>query len=181
MGTWWHGLLQLFLFWGALSNLILVAFCATWLRGDEWVSECKHRPLKCFKWNNYWLAMLWCNKIRRQVAWIIWRGTRNKALSDTWCNVKFSFCFTSKYKAIWKENLVVNQMSRRAFFHASCAAYHLKRRTLRALSSVFFHFLPGLHFNNDIMFPYSGSWIQTCIMSELCQGSASESKRINWF
>ena len=41
----------------------------------------------------------------------------NKALSDTWCNVKFSFCFTSKYKAIWKKNLVVNQMSLGAFFH----------------------------------------------------------------
>ena len=46
-----------------------------------------------------------------------WRGARKKALSDTWCNVKFSFCFTSKYKAIWKENLVVNQMSLRAFVH----------------------------------------------------------------
>ena len=46
-----------------------------------------------------------------------WRGARNKALSDTWCNVKFSFCFTSKYKAIWKGNLVVNQTSLRAFFH----------------------------------------------------------------
>ena len=45
-------------------------------------------------------------------------GTRNKALSDIWCNVKFSFCFTSKYKAIWKENLIVNQTSLRAFFHA---------------------------------------------------------------
>ena len=32
-------------------------------------------------------------------------------------NVKFSFWFTSKYKAIWKENLVVNQMSFRHFFH----------------------------------------------------------------
>ena len=45
-----------------------------------------------------------------------WRGTWNKALSDTWCNIKFSFCFSSKYKATWKENLVVNQMSLRAFF-----------------------------------------------------------------
>ena len=26
--------------------------------------------------------------------------------------------FTSKYKATWKENLAVNQMSLRAFFHA---------------------------------------------------------------
>ena len=28
------------------------------------------------------------------------------------------FCFTSKYKAIWKENLAVDQMSLGAFFHA---------------------------------------------------------------
>ena len=50
-------------------------------------------------------------------ATINWRDAWNKAQTDTWCNVKFSFCFTSKYKAIWKENLVVNQMSLRAFFH----------------------------------------------------------------
>ena len=47
-----------------------------------------------------------------------WRGVWNKVLSDTWCNVKFSFFFSSKYKASWKENLVVNQTSLRAFFHA---------------------------------------------------------------
>ena len=46
-----------------------------------------------------------------------WRGAWNKVLSDTWCNVKFYFCFTSKYKAIWKENLAVNQTSFSAFFH----------------------------------------------------------------
>ena len=40
-----------------------------------------------------------------------------EALNGTWCNVKFSFCFTSKYKAIWKDNLVVNQASLRAFYH----------------------------------------------------------------
>ena len=28
-----------------------------------------------------------------------------------------SFCFTSKYAAIWKENLVVNQTSLKAFFY----------------------------------------------------------------
>ena len=32
-----------------------------------------------------------------------WRSARNKALSDIWCKVRFSFCFTSKYKAVWKE------------------------------------------------------------------------------
>ena len=42
----------------------------------------------------------------------------DKALSDTSCNVKFSFCFTSKCKAIWMENLVVNKTSLRTFFHA---------------------------------------------------------------
>ena len=44
--------------------------------------------------------------------------TEKKGLSDTRCNVKFSFCYISKYKAIWKENLVVNQTSLRPFFHA---------------------------------------------------------------
>ena len=29
----------------------------------------------------------------------------------------FPFLFTTKYKVIWKENLVVNQTSPRAFFH----------------------------------------------------------------
>ena len=38
----------------------------------------------------------------------MWRAAWNKALSDSRCNDKFSFCFTSQYKAIWKENLVVN-------------------------------------------------------------------------
>ena len=58
-------------------------------------------------------------KFDLNIIWNInnWRGAWNKALSGTWCNVKFSFCFTSKFKAIWKENLVVNQMSLRAFFH----------------------------------------------------------------
>ena len=57
---------------------------------------------------------------------ITWRGAQNKALSDTWCNVKFSLCFTSKYKAIWKANLVVNQTSLRAFFHTPL---HLIRKS----------------------------------------------------
>ena len=53
----------------------------------------------------------------------MWRAAWNKALRDTWCYDKFSFCFTSKYKAIWKENLVVNQMPLRAFFHAPLHVY----------------------------------------------------------
>ena len=48
----------------------------------------------------------------------IWRGVRNKALSDFWCKVKFSSCFTSEYEAIWKENLKIYQKSLRAFFQA---------------------------------------------------------------
>ena len=67
-----------------------------------------------------------CCESKEQQMWKItllpclrnWRGRWNKALSDTSCNVKFSFCFTSKYKAIWKESLVVNQTSLAAFFHA---------------------------------------------------------------
>ena len=39
--------------------------------------------------------------------WVInWRGVQSKAQSDFWCKVKFSFCFTNKYNAIWKENLL---------------------------------------------------------------------------
>ena len=53
------------------------------------------------------------------ILMVNWRGARSKAQSDTWCKVKFSFCFASKYKAIWKENLAVNQTSlTRAFFHS---------------------------------------------------------------
>ena len=44
------------------------------------------------------------------------RGAWNKALSDFRCKVKFSFCFTSEYNEIWKENLAIYQKSLRAFF-----------------------------------------------------------------
>ena len=47
-----------------------------------------------------------------------WKGVWNKALSDFWCNVKYSSSFTSKYKEIWKENLVIYQKSLKAFLHA---------------------------------------------------------------
>ena len=43
------------------------------------------------------------------------RGVWNKALSDFWCNVKFSWSFTTEYKDIWKENLVIYQKSLKAF------------------------------------------------------------------
>ena len=47
-----------------------------------------------------------------------WRGVWNKALSDFWCNVKFSSSFTTEYKEIWKENLVIYQKSLKAFLQA---------------------------------------------------------------
>ena len=58
-----------------------------------------------------------------------WRGAWNQALSDTWCNVKFSFCFISKYKAIWKENLAVNHTSLRAFFNTPLWLLLMRRVT----------------------------------------------------
>ena len=47
-----------------------------------------------------------------------WRGVWNKALSDFWCNVKFSSSFATEYKEIWKENLVIYQKSLKAFLQA---------------------------------------------------------------
>ena len=47
-----------------------------------------------------------------------WRGVWNKALSDFWCNVKFSSSVTTEYKEIWKENLVIYQKSLKAFLQA---------------------------------------------------------------
>ena len=47
-----------------------------------------------------------------------WRGVWNKALSDFWCNVKFSLSFTTEYKEILKENLVIYQKSLKAFLQA---------------------------------------------------------------
>ena len=53
-----------------------------------------------------------------QSTYNIWRGVWNKALSDFWCNVKFSSSFTTEYKEIWKENLVIYQKSLKAFLQA---------------------------------------------------------------
>ena len=47
-----------------------------------------------------------------------WRGVWSKALSDFWCNVKFSSSFPTEYKEIWKENLVIYQKSLKAFLRA---------------------------------------------------------------
>ena len=49
---------------------------------------------------------------------INWRGVWNKALSDFWCNVKFSLSFITEYKEIWEENLVIYQKSLKAFLQA---------------------------------------------------------------
>ena len=38
--------------------------------------------------------------------------------NDFWCKVKFSFCLTSRHKAIWMENLAIYQKSSGAFFQA---------------------------------------------------------------
>ena len=47
-----------------------------------------------------------------------WRGAWNKVLSESFCNVKFSLIFSSKYKVIWKESMAIDQKSLKAFFHA---------------------------------------------------------------
>ena len=64
---------------------------------------------------------LGCNELEDLVSirvLTIWRGVWNKALSDFWCNVKFSSSFTTEYKDIWKENLVIYQKSLKAFLQA---------------------------------------------------------------
>ena len=48
-----------------------------------------------------------------------WRGAWNKVLSESFCNVKISLIFSSKYKVIWKESMAIDQKSLKAFFHAS--------------------------------------------------------------
>ena len=47
-----------------------------------------------------------------------WRGVWNKALSDFWCNVKFSSSSTTEFKELWKENLVIYHKSLKAFLQA---------------------------------------------------------------
>ena len=47
-----------------------------------------------------------------------WRGAWNKVLSESFCNVKFSLIFSTKYKVIWKESMAIDQKSLKAFFHA---------------------------------------------------------------
>lgn len=55
------------------------------------------------------------------------RGVYNKVISDTWCNIKFSSCFTSKHKVIWKNNLAaVNHRSRRALILCCSTKHQIK-------------------------------------------------------
>ena len=48
----------------------------------------------------------------------IWGGVWNKALSDYWCNVKLSSSFTTEFKEIGKDNLVIYQNSLKTFLQA---------------------------------------------------------------
>ena len=59
-----------------------------------------------------------CIQTRLNGQYNNWRGVWNKALSDFWCNVKFSSSFTTEYKEIWNENLVIYQKSLKAFLQA---------------------------------------------------------------
>ena len=63
--------------------------------------------------------LFWNVTLIRFTITLSWRGVWNKALSDAWCNVKFSFCFTGKYKAIWNENLVVDKETCSTGYHAA--------------------------------------------------------------
>ena len=79
---------------------------------DTYSVQCHHRLYQfCYE--------LVCYSTDFQVVTFLnWRGLWNKALSDFWCNVKFSSSFTIEYKEIWKENLVIYQKSLKAFLQA---------------------------------------------------------------
>ena len=84
-------------------------------------------------WHSYpkqlYLRGIWNSTINERFPYLLsdqnwcgsqdnWRGVWNKALSDFWCNVKFSLSFTTWYKEIWKKNLVIYQKSLKAFLQA---------------------------------------------------------------
>ena len=65
-----------------------------------------------------------------------WRGVWNKALSDFWCNVKFSKSFTTENKGIWKENLVIYHLrlfSRQLYEHHCVLVLNFKQVKLVAV------------------------------------------------
>ena len=130
-----------------LHHLGLWVFIANW----HWLHGCTVRGKKRKSCNLFPLSFLHT-----------WRGAQNKALSDTmsWYHLKFSFCFTGKYKAIWKENLVVHQISPRAFFHATllCLLVYL----------YFPPFLAHLTWAADTGVNIIGEWYQTCKLNLLC-------------
>lgn len=77
-------------------------------------------PILCFWWSSSqeFIMMVW------NILWYTlrryshnWRGAWNKVLSESFCNVKFSLIFSSKYKVIWKESMAIDQKSLKAFFH----------------------------------------------------------------
>ena len=80
----------------------------------------------------------------RKLGEMKWRGVWNKALSDFWCNVKFSWSFTTEYKEIWKENLIIYQKSLKAFLQAPLQI--LLRKDLIFQEFTFFFFLSFFFF-----------------------------------
>ena len=100
--------------WRREIKNIIIAKCSK--LSDVVEGTSRSPTFHCFSSESYVIKY---TSLETKMPCITWRGTENKALSDTSCNVNFFYCFTIKYKATWKENLVVNQMSLRAFFHAS--------------------------------------------------------------
>ena len=79
-----------------------------WLIDDVWFPD-KFNEVQEVRWHKTIL-----------IDWLInnERSVWNKALSDFWCNVKFFLSFTTEYKEIWKENLVIYQKSLKALLQA---------------------------------------------------------------
>ena len=100
------------IFWGSLFlfNLIWMHFCLIRWRDS-------FGNIKCFSIQPSKRSSRAKRKEEGKKKYI-WRGVWNKALSDFWCNVKFSSSFTTEYKEIWNENLVIYQKSLKAFLQA---------------------------------------------------------------
>ena len=84
-----------------------------WLIDDVWFTD-KFNEVQEAQWHKT-ILIDWL------IDWLINNegGVWNKALSDFWCNVKFFSSFTTEYKEIWKENLVIYPKSLKAFLQAS--------------------------------------------------------------